>query len=146
MAPTHFRCVALLFIDLDNFKLINDGLGHGAGDRLLVAFADRLRGCVRAGDTAARLGGDEFTLLLEDVNTSGEATEVTDRIAELLREPISIGDREVVVGASIGITLSTPHHDRPESVLRNADLALYRAKAGGKARRAQAVPRGYALD
>jgi diguanylate cyclase (GGDEF)-like protein/PAS domain S-box-containing protein len=129
-----FRYVAVLFIDLDNFKLINDGLGHGAGDRLLVAFADRLRGCIRSGDTAARLGGDEFILLLEEVSGSEEATEMADRIAELLRAPISVGDREVIVTASIGVALSTPHHDRTGSVLRNADLALYRAKAAGKAR------------
>ena len=126
--------VAVLFIDIDNFKLINDGLGHEAGDRLLVAFADGLRGCIRSGDTAARLGGDEFILLLEEVSGSEEATDVADRIAALLRAPISVGDRDVIVTASIGVALSTPHHDRTESVLRNADLALYRAKAGGKAR------------
>jgi diguanylate cyclase (GGDEF)-like protein/PAS domain S-box-containing protein len=126
--------VAVLFIDIDNFKLINDGLGHEAGDRLLVAFADGLRGCIRSGDTAARLGGDEFILLLEEVSGSEEATDVADRIAALLRAPISVGDRDVIVTASIGVAMSTPHHDRTESVLRNADLALYRAKAGGKAR------------
>jgi len=93
-----------------------------------------LRGCIRSGDTAARLGGDEFILLLEDVSATGEATDVADRIAELLRTPISVGDREVIVTASIGIAVNTPGHDRTESVLRNADLALYRAKAAGKAR------------
>jgi predicted signal transduction protein with EAL and GGDEF domain len=101
---------------------------------LLVGFGDRLRGCIRAGDTVARLGGDEFIVLLEDISTTNEATAMAERIAELLRAPMAVGDREVVVTASIGIALSTPHHDRTESVLRNADLALYRAKALGKAR------------
>jgi diguanylate cyclase (GGDEF)-like protein/PAS domain S-box-containing protein len=133
-ADRFFERIAVLFIDLDNFKLINDGLGHGAGDRLLVGFGDRLRGCIRAGDTVARLGGDEFIVLLEDISTTNEATAMAERIAELLRAPMAVGDREVVVTASIGIALSTPHHDRTESVLRNADLALYRAKALGKAR------------
>jgi diguanylate cyclase (GGDEF)-like protein len=130
-----FRRIAVLFID--NFKLINDGLGHGAGDRLLVAFAEHLRGCVRAGDTAARLRGDEFILLLEHIASSSEATDVAERIAELLHAPISVGDRQVVVTASIGIALNTPDHERTESILRNADLALYRAKAAGTARCAQ---------
>ena len=129
-----FSRVAVLFIDIDNFKLINDGLGHGAGDRLLVAFADRLRGCIRAGDSTARLGGDEFIFLLEDISASTEATEVAERVAEVLRAPLSVGDREVIVSASIGIALHTPHRERTESILRKADLALYRAKAAGKAR------------
>lgn len=133
-ADRHSGHVAVLFIDLDNFKLINDGLGHEAGDRLLAAFADRLQGCLRSDDTAARLGGDEFIVLLDEVATSSEATDVADRIAALLCTPFSVGDREVIVTASIGVALSTPHHDRTESVLRNADLALYRAKAEGKAR------------
>jgi diguanylate cyclase (GGDEF)-like protein/PAS domain S-box-containing protein len=133
-ADRQFRSVAVLFIDLDNFKLINDGLGHGAGDRLLVAFAERLKACIRAEDTAARLGGDEFVVLLEDVHDRQEATDLAERIADALRSAVSLGDREVMVSASIGVAVSTPRHDRTESVLRNADLALYRAKAAGKAR------------
>ena len=86
--------IAILFIDLDNFKLINDGLGHSAGDRLLMAFAERLQACIGTERTAARLGGDEFVVLLEDVNHSSAATAVADRIAEHLRTPISVGDRE----------------------------------------------------
>lgn len=140
-ADRHFGRIAVLFIDLDNFKLINDGLGHGAGDRLLVAFADRLKACIRAQDTAARLGGDEFVVLLEDVHDRHEAADLADRVAEALQSAVSIGDREVMVSASIGVALSTPQHDRTESVLRNADLALYRAKAAGKARWALFEPK-----
>jgi diguanylate cyclase (GGDEF)-like protein/PAS domain S-box-containing protein len=127
--------VGVLFIDLDNFKLINDSLGHGAGDELLVSLSRRLQACIRPQDTAARLGGDEFIVLLEQVLRPSDATEVADRIAEALRVPFALGDRNVVVSASIGVAVSAIG-DRAESVLRNADLALYEAKAAGKARSA----------
>jgi len=120
--------VALLFLDLDGFKKINDSLGHEAGDLLLRAVAKRLRTSVRLGDTVARLGGDEFTVLLEDVADEAEATEVAGRIADGLRAPITLSGEEVSVAASIGITLSASAHDRPEDLLREADFAMYEAK------------------
>jgi diguanylate cyclase (GGDEF)-like protein/PAS domain S-box-containing protein len=125
--------VAVLFIDLDNFKLINDSLGHGAGDELLVTLAARLRACIRPQDTAARLGGDEFIVLLEEVVRSSEASQVAERIAESLRAPFAVGHLDVVVTVSIGVAVSG-RADRAENVLRNADLALYEAKAAGKSR------------
>jgi diguanylate cyclase (GGDEF)-like protein/PAS domain S-box-containing protein len=125
--------VAVLFMDLDNFKVVNDSLGHEAGDRLLVAIARRLRGRVRAEDTAARLGGDEFTILLEGVQSSSDALEVAEQIKRSLEEPFTLEGREVFATASIGIALGTPGRERPTDLLRNADLALYHAKSSGKA-------------
>jgi diguanylate cyclase (GGDEF)-like protein len=125
--------VAVLFLDLDRFKVVNDSLGHGSGDSLLVEVASRLSGCLRSGDTAARLGGDEFTILLEDVEHEHQAVEVADRIADALRWPVTLEGREVFVSASIGIAVSTPAITS-DGLLRNADLALYRAKADGRAR------------
>jgi diguanylate cyclase (GGDEF)-like protein/PAS domain S-box-containing protein len=129
----HLR-VAVLFLDLDNFKVINDSLGHHAGDNLLVEVASRLKGCIRGGDTVARLGGDEFTILLEELENEAEAAQVAERIGESLRAPIVVGDREVFVSASIGLALSAPKRTHPDSLLRNADIAMYRSKAAGKAR------------
>jgi diguanylate cyclase (GGDEF)-like protein len=125
--------VAVLFVDLDNFKEINDSLGHEMGDRVLIAVAHRLRACLRPGDTAARLGGDEFTILLEDVGNVGEALQVAQRILAEMRAPIALGELETVVSASIGISLGDGTHDRPAMLLREADLALYLAKTNGKA-------------
>jgi len=125
--------VAVLFVDLDDFKLVNDSLGHGAGDELLTALATRLQACVRVQDTTARLGGDEFIVLLEQVTRPEEAIDVANRIAHALRAPFVLGDRSMVMSASIGVAVSA-HGDRAESVLRNADLALYQAKLAGKAR------------
>jgi diguanylate cyclase (GGDEF)-like protein/PAS domain S-box-containing protein len=133
-AERQFRSVGVLFIDLDNFKLVNDSLGHEVGDKLLIAVADRLRTCVRSGDTVARMGGDEFTILLEDLVDEGEATDAADRIGTALRAPFPLGGREVFVSASIGVALGAARHGRPDTLLRNADLALYRAKTTGKAR------------
>ena len=124
---------AVLFLDLDNFKLVNDSLGHEAGDRLLVSVAQRLRGCLRTEDTAARFGGDEFTILLEDVRHAGDAVRVARQITQALNAPFALEGREVFINASIGITLSTSGSERPTDLLRNADAALYRAKASGKA-------------
>ena len=124
---------AVLFLDLDNFKLVNDSLGHEAGDRLLVSVAQRLRGCLRTEDTAARFGGDEFTILLEDVRHAGDAVRVARQITQALNAPFALEGREVFINASIGITLSTSGRERPTDLLRNADAALYRAKASGKA-------------
>ncbi len=130
--------LAILFLDLDRFKVINDSLGHEAGDRLLVAVAGRLRGCVRPGDTAARFGGDEFTILLEEVADVRDAIRVAERITAALQAPFTVpageGGHEVFVTTSIGIVLSAPDDDTPARLLRDVDVALYRAKARGKAR------------
>jgi diguanylate cyclase (GGDEF)-like protein/PAS domain S-box-containing protein len=134
---------AVLFLDLDRFKVINDSLGHLIGDRLLVAIAQRLELCVRASDsvarlslpaTVARLGGDEFTILLDDVKDVANATMVAERILKELALPFTLGGHEVCSGASIGITMGPANYDRPEDLLRDADAAMYSAKAGGKGR------------
>jgi diguanylate cyclase (GGDEF)-like protein len=122
---------AVLLLDLDNFKLVNDSLGQQAGDRLLQAVADLLRGSLRVQDTAARLGSDEFALLLEDIKAPSDAIDVAERIVQALQTPVCLGEREVGVGASLGVALSVPG-SAPDAVLRNADLALERAKAHGK--------------
>jgi diguanylate cyclase (GGDEF)-like protein len=124
---------AVLFLDFDRFKVINDSLGHPVGDQLLIASAQRLTACVRALDTVARLGGDEFILLLEDVQEQA-ATEVAGRIQQALQTPFEAGGHSVAVSASIGIVLGTSEAERPEDILRDADAAMYRAKAHGKAR------------
>ena len=131
------RSCAVLFFDLDKFKEVNDTLGHDAGDRLLVAVAERLRVGLRGVDTLARLGGDEFAALLDEVAEAGEAAEVAGRLAQLLGEPLLVDGQVYRVAASIGIVLSTPEHARPDDLLRDADIAMYRAKADGGA--------GYAL-
>lgn len=126
---------AVLLIDLDRFKVINDSLGHPVGDRVLVTVAQRLEACLRPGDTVARLGGDEFAMLLEGLHAPAEATHVADRLQETLRTPIDIGGREVYTSASVGIAMTKPG-TTPAEVLRDADMAMYRAKALGKARSA----------
>jgi diguanylate cyclase (GGDEF)-like protein len=128
------RPMAVLFVDVDDFKLINDSLGHGAGDQLLVSVADRLARCLRPPDTACRLGGDEFAILLEDMRSGRDAVIVAERIMAALREPILLQDREVFVHISIGIATSDSGADDVEEFLRNADLAMYMAKADGKDR------------
>jgi diguanylate cyclase (GGDEF)-like protein/PAS domain S-box-containing protein len=125
---------AVLFLDLDGFKMINDSLGHIRGDELLVAIARRLEGCLRPGDTLARLGGDEFTILLENIQDLSAATRVADTIHQQLQQPFSLGGQEVFTTVSIGIALSDTGCDRPDELLRNADTAMYRAKALGRAR------------
>ena len=125
--------VALLFVDLDGFKTVNDTLGHAAGDGVLVEAARRLGECVRPGDTVARLGGDEFTLLLEDVSGSDDALPVAERIAGRFEDPYSVGGREVFLTASIGVVAGGPK-SLPEELLRASDIAMYEAKKGGKGR------------
>jgi diguanylate cyclase (GGDEF)-like protein len=133
-ADRQFRPLGVLVINVDKFKVINDSLGQQRGDELLQVVADRLRGCLRPGDTAARLGGDEFTILLEDVTRLDDVTAVADRLLLSLRQPITLHGRDVFVTASIGIALSAAVHSSPEALLRDADLALHHAKAGGKGR------------
>jgi len=125
--------VAVLFIDLDDFKTVNDSFGHDSGDEVLVAAARRLQSCARAGDTVARLGGDEFALLVEDVTTA-QVTVVADRVLDALSEPpVEFGGHTATLGASIGIAVAEPG-ETPERLLRNADLAMYEAKLEGRSR------------
>ncbi len=128
------RMFAVLFLDFDRFKIINDSLGHMVGDQLLIGIARRLEHCLRPGDTVARLGGDEFTVLLEDLDDPSEAIEVAERLQKELSQPFTADRHEVFTTASIGIALSTIGYDHPEEVLRDADTAMYRAKNLGKAR------------
>jgi diguanylate cyclase (GGDEF)-like protein len=134
---------AVLFLDLDRFKLINDSRGHLFGDRLLVAIAQRLESCLRAADTVARLGrdhtlarlgGDEFTILLDDIRHVSDAVRVADRIQTNLEPPFQLDGHETFTTASIGIATSATGYEEPEELLRDADTAMYRAKALGKAR------------
>ncbi|HQU83311.1 MAG TPA: EAL domain-containing protein [Pyrinomonadaceae bacterium] len=125
---------AVLFLDLDRFKVINDGLGHVVGDKLLVSIGERLRACVRPGDIVSRFGGDEFTILLKDIPNPSIVTEIAERLQRDLTSPFKIDGYEVFSSASIGIILSDENHTNPESFLRDADTAMYRAKETGKAR------------
>jgi diguanylate cyclase (GGDEF)-like protein len=125
--------VAVLFFDLDNFKVVNDSLGHHAGDELLVAVAGRLSGALRATDTVARFGGDEFGVLLEDVKHERDAVRVAEQVAELFRTPFRVAADQHVVTASIGIALSGRRGDSPTALIRDADAAMYRAKLRGRA-------------
>ena len=125
--------VAVLFFDLDDFKNINDSLGHGAGDELLVAMAARLSECLRPGDTFARLGGDEFAIFLEDTSLSS-ATSVAYRLLEALGEPFRVGSRDVLVHATVGIEFADAMSTKADELLRNADVAMYVGKSKGKAR------------
>jgi diguanylate cyclase (GGDEF)-like protein len=125
------RVIAVLFIDLDSFKVINDSLGHHLGDELLVEVSRRIRNSLRSRDTAARFGGDEFTILLDNLRDPGAAIRVTDRIVRVLHEPIVLGTHEMSVSASVGIALSNADPARPPDLLRNADIALYQAKKTG---------------
>jgi diguanylate cyclase (GGDEF)-like protein/PAS domain S-box-containing protein len=127
--------VAVLFVDLDDFKRINDSLGHELGDRLLVEVARRLSSCVRPGDTVARLFGDEFAVLLEAPTGIEDSRRIAERVQECLRAPFVFDEREMFVGCSIGIVLNDPdQRHQPKEVLRHADLAMYVAKSRGKNR------------
>lgn len=126
--------LAVLFLDLDRFKVVNDSMGHGVGDQLLVGVSQRLSACLRPEDTIARLGGDEFAILLEDVKEDKGPTSVADRLTGELQHPFGVEGREVVITVSIGIAMSTARRMTPEDILRDADLAMYHAKSKGKAR------------
>jgi diguanylate cyclase (GGDEF)-like protein/PAS domain S-box-containing protein len=125
---------AVLFIDLDRFKIVNDSLGHQYGDMLLIQVSERLRRSVRAVDTVARLGGDEFAILLDGVEGVENAAPTAARIQEHLTTPFDLDGQEVFISGSIGIAFSTAGYDKPEDILRDSDTAMYRAKANGKAR------------
>ncbi len=133
--------IAVLFIDLDRFKMINDTMGHEMGDAVLVEIGRRLEGCVRPGDTVARLGstvarlgGDEFTVLVERISDVADAVRIASRILEVVKQPLLVDGQEVMTTASIGVATSTTGFERPEDLLRDADAAMYRAKKMGKAR------------
>jgi diguanylate cyclase (GGDEF)-like protein len=124
----------VLFLDLDDFKNVNDTLGHAIGDRLLVAVADRIRECVRSADIAARLGGDEFAILLDDTARIADALAIGERLAETLRHPFMVDGNEIMVGASVGIAEGRGDILRADELLRDADVAMYTAKSNGKRR------------
>ena len=125
---------AVLFLDVDGFKLVNDSMGHHVGDDMLVSIARRLEGCVRGGDIVARLGGDEFAILLERIIDVRDAAMVAERVQEALQAPLSVGGYEHATSASIGVALSSGTSEQPEYVLRSADIAMYRAKNSGRGR------------
>jgi diguanylate cyclase (GGDEF)-like protein len=131
-APGHLH-TAVLFVDVDHFKHVNDRLGHAVGDQLLDEVADRLRESIRPGDVVARFGGDEFTVLLKNVRSADDAKQVADRITREMRVPMQIASHELRVSASIGIALSDASSSADE-LLRDADLAMYLAKRNGRAR------------
>ena len=124
---------AVLFLDCDRFKMINDSFGHLAGDQVLIEVAYRLQSCLREEDTIARLGGDEFTILLEPIEHSQTAVETAEALNQSLTEPFEIGGHEVFLNASIGIVIGNQDYRHPESILRDADISMYQAKAKGKA-------------
>jgi diguanylate cyclase (GGDEF)-like protein len=123
---------AVLFLDLDRFKIINDSLGHLAGDQLLMTIAKRLVSCLRSGDTVARLGGDEFVMLIEEIEDINDVLEVVFRIQESLKVPADIDGHEIFISTSIGIALNSSEYNQPDQLLRDADTAMYRAKEQGR--------------
>ena len=128
------RRFAVLFLDLDRFKVINDSIGHLVGDDLLFQAGSRIRGNLKSQDVVARLGGDEFAVLIENVQSIEEVTRVADRVIAAMQSPFQLGQKEVFTSVSIGIAIAEPHYVRPEELLRDADSAMYRAKAEGRQR------------
>jgi len=125
---------AVLFLDLDRFKVVNDSLGHQIGDQLLIALSERLSNLLRSSDTLARLGGDEFVMLIEWLGDPIDSALVSERIQEDLKQSFELGNQSVFISASIGIVSGSTDYERPEDILRDADIAMYRAKSTGKAR------------
>jgi diguanylate cyclase (GGDEF)-like protein/PAS domain S-box-containing protein len=125
---------AIIYLDMDRFKRINDSLGHHAGDELLVQLARRLEACVRPSDTIARLGGDEFTILLEDVSSESDAVRVAQRIHEQTSVPFEVVGTKIFSTVSLGIAFNSAEYERPDEILRDADTAMYRAKENGRSR------------
>jgi diguanylate cyclase (GGDEF)-like protein len=124
--------LAVFFLDLDRFKDINDSLGHSVGDTLLKAVSERIRRCVREGDTVARFGGDEFTLLIPRINTIEDAAKIAQKVIDTLHVPFLIHERELFVTASVGVGIYPSDGLDPETLVRNADTAMYRAKDQGR--------------
>jgi diguanylate cyclase (GGDEF)-like protein/PAS domain S-box-containing protein len=143
------KLFAVLLLDIDHFKNVNDSLGHAAGDQLLVAVGERLVRCVRAADTVARFGGDEFTILIESINSPADVTRATMRIHDEIAAPFMIEGQEIFTSGSIGVNIAGSDYEQPEQIIRDADTAMYRAKAQGRGRseifdakmRAEAVTR-----
>lgn len=128
----HSRHVAVLFLDMDRFKVINDNLGHATGDQLLKSMAKRLAACIREGDTVARLGGDEFAIVLNDVAVRDDVIQRAQIVLDTIKDPFKLDDREVFVTSSIGISMYPQDGDSSQALLRRADVAMYKAKASGK--------------
>jgi diguanylate cyclase (GGDEF)-like protein len=124
---------AVTLLDLDRFRAVNVGLGHRAGDRLIIEMARRLEACLRGGDTVARIGGDEFVILLQEIEDVTDTVRVAERIKEALAVPVNLHGQQVCISASMGIVLSDPGYDQPEDMLRDADIALHRAQSSGTA-------------
>ena len=131
-AKRHRQHVAVLFIDLDNFKDVNDSLGHDVGDAVLKQVAGRIKGCLRASDAVCRLGGDEFTVMMEEANIPEDAAQVSERIVHAFAEPFLIAGHKIVTSVSIGISIYPLHGNDIDALLKNADLAMYQAKEVGK--------------
>src|ERR1700722_19762449 len=131
LARRHRKRVALLFLDLDNFKEIKDSLGHSVGDQLLQSAARRLEACVRHSDTVSRHGGDEFVVLLSEIEAAQDAAHAAEKLIKVMAEPHLIGDHRLIVTLSIGVSLYPDDGDDVEAVLSNADIAMYHAKKGG---------------
>lgn len=131
-ANANSKSVALMFLDLDNFKIINDSLGHEIGDEVLIIAAKRISTCLRGSDLSARFGGDEFTILVEDADSAEQIISIAQRILLAFQNPIVIDNRELYANCSIGIAISVPNEDTPENLMRKADLSMYKAKDKGK--------------